>query len=207
MSYETLTLQKKEHIVVITIVDVENDPAKIARLSDDLSDLCTDITSDSETRVIILTGAGENAFSMGTDFLRAVSRMDEGPCKKLWPLAEPIARLDRPVIAAINGDAVFQGLELILACDIRIAVETASFGLPHITKGLIPWDGGTQRLSRLVGRGKAMEMILTGEAIDVLEAYRIGLLNRVVRANELIGSSNEYSSRDGLQGAYRFKVR
>ncbi|PIU85800.1 MAG: hypothetical protein COS67_05925 [Deltaproteobacteria bacterium CG06_land_8_20_14_3_00_44_19] len=186
MSYETLTLQKKEHIVVITIVDVENDPAKIARLSDDLSDLCTDITSDSETRVIILTGAGENAFSMGTDFLRAVSRMDEGPCKKLWPLAEPIARLDRPVIAAINGDAVCQGLELILACDIRIAVETASFGLPHITKGLIPWDGGTQRLSRLVGRGKAMEMILTGEAIDVLEAYRIGLLNRVVRANELM---------------------
>ena len=178
MPYETLTLQKKEHVVVITIVNVENDPAKMARLYDDLSDLCAEITSDSEIRVIILTGAGENAFSMGTDLLRAVLRMDEGPCKKLRSLAEPIAKLDRPVIAAINGAAIGQRLELILACDIRIAADTALFGLPHITTGLIPWDGGTQRLSRLVGRSKAMEMILTGEAIDSQDAYRVGLVNQ-----------------------------
>lgn len=187
MSCEAVTLRREDHVVVITIVNVESDPAKLARLSDDLSDLCAEITSDEAARVIILTGAGENAFSMGTDLLIAVSRMDEGPCKKLCSIASPIARLDRPVIAAINGDALGQGLELVLACDIRIAIETASFGLPHITAGLIPWDGGTQRLSHLVGRGKTMEMILTGETIDVQEAYRIGLVNRVVRADELMG--------------------
>ena len=186
MSYETVTLRRENHVVVINLINLGNDPAKMAQLSGELWDLCAEITSDSEPRVIILTGAVENAFSMGTDLLRAVSRMDEGPCKKLLSLAEPIARLDQPVIAAINGNATGQGLELVLACDIRIAVETASFGLPHITKGLIPWDGGTQRLSRLVGRGKAMEMILTGEIIDAQDAYRIGLVNRVVHANELM---------------------
>lgn len=187
MSYETLTLWREDHVVVINLISLGNDHAKMARLSDDLSDLCAEITSDSETRVIILTGDGENAFSMGTDLLGGVSRAKEELQRKMCSISEPIARFDRPVIAAINGDAIGQGLELILACDIRIAIETASFGLPHIIKGLIPWDGGTQRLSRLVGRGKAMEMILTGEVIDAQEAYRIGLVNRVIKPDELMG--------------------
>jgi enoyl-CoA hydratase/carnithine racemase len=186
MSYETLTLRREDHVVVINLISLGNDQVKMARLSDDLSDLCAKVTSDSETRVIILTGAVGNAFSMGTDLLGGISSAKEELQRKMCSIAEPIARFDRPVIAAINGNALGQGLELILACDIRIAIETASFGLPHITTGLIPWDGGTQRLSRLVGKGKAMEMILTGEAIDVQEAYRIGLVNRVVQANELM---------------------
>lgn len=186
MSYDTVTLRREDHVVVINLISLGNDHVKMARLSDDFSDLCAEITLDEAARVIILTGEGQNSFSMGTDLLGGVSRTKEESQRKMCSIAELIAKLDRPVIAAINGDTIGQGLELILACDIRIAVDTACFGLPHITTGLIPWDGGTQRLSRLVGRGKAMEMILTGEAIDVQEAYRIGLVNRVVRANELM---------------------
>ncbi len=98
---------------------------------------------------------------------------------------EPISKLDRPVVAAISGDAIGQGLELALACDIRIASETSCFGMSHIKSGLIPWDGGTQRLSRLVGKSKALEMILTGEMIEAQEALRIGLVNKVVPKKDL----------------------
>jgi len=91
-----------------------------------------------------------------------------------------------PTIAAINGDAFGQWLELALACDIRISAEDARFSMPQVTYGEIPWDGGTQRLARLVGRGKALEMILTGEVIDALEAYRVGLVNRVVPRKALM---------------------
>ena len=101
-------------------------------------------------------------------------------------IVEQIASIDRPVISAIDGEVTGLGLELALACDIRIATEISHFGLPHVREGLIPWDGGTQRLSRLVGRSKAMEMILTGEIIDAQEAYRIGLVNRVVPPKELM---------------------
>jgi enoyl-CoA hydratase len=101
-------------------------------------------------------------------------------------VAEPIAKMDRPVIAAINGDAIGQGLEMALACDIRVASESSHFALNQIKAGLIPWDGGTQRLTRLVGRGKALEMILTGETIGAEEARRIGLVNQVVPSMELM---------------------
>jgi enoyl-CoA hydratase/carnithine racemase len=101
-------------------------------------------------------------------------------------IAEPIAKLDKPVIAAMRGNVLGQGLELVLACDIRIAEEKSRFGFPHIRAGLIPWDGGTQRFSRVVGKGKALEMILTGEIIDVQEAYRIGLVNTVTPSGQLM---------------------
>ena len=186
MSYETLTLQRKDYVVVINIINPGNDHAKMSRLSDEITDLCVEIASDDQDRVIILTGAGEQSFSMGSDLLKGVSKANKGSDKKMCSIASPIAKLDQPVIAAINGDAIGQGLELALACDIRIAPETARFGLPHITTDLIPWDGGTQRLSRLVGRGKALEMILTGEVIDVQEASRIGLVNIIVQPDELM---------------------
>ncbi len=197
MSYETLTLQKKEHVVVINMISLGNEAAKMARLSD----LCAEIISDEAARVIILTGAGQHSFSMGTDLLGGVSKVNEESQRKVCSIASPIARLDRPVIAAINGDAIGQGLELILACDIRIAIETAGFGLPHITTGLIPWDGGTQRLSRLVGRGKAMEMILTGEIIDAQEAYRIGLINRIVHPDELMAVAMDIAQEMASRGS------
>jgi enoyl-CoA hydratase/carnithine racemase len=178
MAYQTLTFEKKEHMMIIRIIGPSEGPEGVVRLSDELSELSNEMVSDGETRVIILTGAGEKAFSFASDSTLAVSKdgQEEGP----------IANMDRPVIAAINGDAIGQGLEMALASDIRIASETSRFGLPQIKRGVIPCDGGTQRLTRLVGRGKALAMILTGETIDAEEAYRIGLVNRVVPENELM---------------------
>ena len=123
---------------------------------------------------------------MQIDLTGGVSGANEEDKTKFWSFAEPIGKLDKPVIAAIDGDAIGQGLALPLTCDIRISTDTSHFGLPHIKKGGTLWDGGTQRLSRLVGRDKALEMILTGEIIDAQEAHRIGLINKVVRTKEVM---------------------
>jgi enoyl-CoA hydratase/carnithine racemase len=126
---------------------------KIGKLSDELKELYIEIAWDEETHVVILTGLEERSLANGTNLMESILRGNEEPQTKFWSLSEPIAKLDKPVIAAINGDAIRQGLEIALACDIRITTESSQFGLPHIRGGLIPWDGGTQRLSRLVGRG------------------------------------------------------
>lgn len=137
----------------------------------ELAELCDRITWDEEARVVLL---------------RFGELRDQGP-----KLVEPVAKLKQPVIAALQGDALGLGLELALACDIRIATENARFGLPQVREGRIPSNGGTQRLPRLVGQGKAIEMILTGEAIDAAEASRIGLVNRVVKPESLMNSAME----------------
>jgi len=155
-------------------------------LSDELTEICEDITKNEEIRIILLKGSRDDAFSMGTDSVMQTQEAYGEPWEKLWSLAEPVARLDRPVIAAVHGDAIGQGLELMLSCDMRIASEKCRFGFPQIKEGHIPWDGGTQRLSRLVGRAKALEMILTGEVIDAQEAFRIGLVNHVVSRKALM---------------------
>ena len=186
MHYQCLNYQKIDNVMSVDIVDPEGDQLKMAELPDELNALCAEITHDEEMRVIVLTGVDEKSFVIGPGLSREVLEDYDGRQTWLSPVAGPIARLDRPVIAAMNGDAIGQGLELALACDIRIASETSRFGLPQIKSGLIPWDGGTQRLSRLVGRGKALEMILTGEVIDAQEALRIGLVNKVVSKKELM---------------------
>jgi len=188
MQYQTISLQKVDHVMVVNLSDTMNDPLGMARLSVELTEICAEIAWDEEVRVIVITGSGEKSFSLGTGLNRAVSGTGEEEEMKLFYIAEPIAKMDRPVIAAIHGDAIGQGLEMALACDIRIAVETSRFGMPQIKAGLIPWDGGTQRLTRLVGRGKALEMIFTGETIDAKEAYRVGLVNKVVPPQELMST-------------------
>jgi enoyl-CoA hydratase/carnithine racemase len=186
MLYQAIKFQKTGNVMVIHINDSVSDRNGEAQRHYELAELSAEITLDEAVRVVVLTGSGEKSFSMGTDFMVGASGGNEGDTAKYWPVAEAIAGLDRPVIAAIHGDAIGQGLELALACDVRIASKTSSFGLPQIKAGHIPWDGGTQRLSRLVGKGKALEMILTGEMIDAQEAYRIGLLNKVVSKEELM---------------------
>lgn len=186
MLYKTLTVQRKDYILIISLSSLTNDQGRIDILSDELTELCREVDLDQEIRVIILTGDGEKSFSIETDSGGVVSGEIEKQQIKFLSIAEPIAKLSKPVIAAINGDAIGIGLELTLACDIRIATEICHFGLPHVRSGLIPWDGGTQRLSRLIGRGKASEMILTGETITAQEAFRIGLLNKVVPTNDLM---------------------
>lgn len=188
MVYHALNCQKKENVMAVSITEPGpvNSLVTLTQLSEELHQLYDEIIGDEEIRVLILTGDGEKSFSMETDSFGPLLWDIEETGMKTWSLAEPIAKLDQPVIAAIHGDAIGQGLELALACDIRIASETSCFALPHIKAGLIPWDGGTQRLSRLVGKGNAVEMILTGKVIDAKEAYRIGLINKIVPPEELM---------------------
>jgi enoyl-CoA hydratase/carnithine racemase len=179
MPYQILNYQKKGKVATASIIGPVNNQLKLVQLSDELNELCDRITWDEEIRVVILSGTGEMFPPLEKEPLPFSS------------IAEPITKLDKPVIIAMGGNVVGQGLELALACDIRIAAEKSCFGLPHVKAGLIPWDGGTQRLTRLVGKGKALEMILTGEIIDVQEAYRIGLVNKIVPSEHLMITVSE----------------
>ena len=146
MSYETLIYEKTGGVGIITINRPAANNAINMRLAEELTAICANINRDEETRVVIITGAGEKAFSVGVDLneLSLVTSGEQGA--RLPSVAEPVAGLTTPVIAAINGDALGQGLELALACDFRIAVETARFALPHLASGLIPWDGAIHPL-------------------------------------------------------------
>ncbi len=186
MAYQSLTFQKRENIGTLQVISPMGAPEKMQRLSEELNECSAEITWNDEIQVVIVTGADEKSFSLETEWTGMISKEEGEEQIRFWSIAEPIARIDKPVIAAINGNAIGQGLELALGCDIRIATEGSHFGLPHIQSGSIPWDGGTQRLSRLVGKGKALEMILHGELIDAREAYRIGLVNRVVPSDQLM---------------------
>ena len=200
MVYRSLNVQKTNHVMAINIIDPAGDQLKMLSLSDELASLCIEIAWDDEIRVILLSGFAQTPFCMGKGSNDAVSKARKRQGSQPLSIAEPVARLECPVIAAIDGDAIGQGLELALACDMRIAAEAAHFGLPHITKGLIPWDGGTQRLSRLIGKAKAMEMILTGEIIDANEAHRIGLANTVVPPGELMASGMDMAREMASKG-------
>jgi enoyl-CoA hydratase/carnithine racemase len=206
MHYQTVSLQKVDHVMVVNLKDIANDKTGMARLSDELTEICAEVTWDEEIRVVVLTGSEEKSFCLNAGLNKAVSGTGEEQETKFFSIAEPIAKIDRPVIAAIQGDALGQGLEMALACDIRIAAETSRFGLIQIDAGLIPWNGGTQRLTRLVGRGKALEMILTGETIDAREAYRVGLVNKVVPPKELMstvtGMAREMASKGSIALRY-----
>jgi enoyl-CoA hydratase len=186
MLYQTLNYQKKENVGTISILGPVDNPVKLAQLSDELNELCSEITWDEGVRVVMLTGAEEITFPAAEGSNGVSSKAHEEQTIPFSPIAEPVAKLDQPVIVAINGNIFGQALELALACDIRIAAEKSFFGFPHIKLGLIPREGGTQRLSRLVGKGKALEMILTGETINAQEAYRIDLVNSVIPPEELM---------------------
>jgi enoyl-CoA hydratase len=201
MPYQAISLQKVDHAMVVHLDDIVSDQPGMARLSDELTELGAEITWDEEVRVIVLSGSGEKSFSLDTGLNRTVSGSGEEEGTKFVSIAEPIAKIDRPVIAAIHGDAIGQGLEMALACDIRITAETSRFGMFQIKAGLIPWDGGTQRLTRLVGRGKALEMILTGETIDAREAYRVGLVNKVVPPKEVISTAMKMAQEMASKGS------
>jgi enoyl-CoA hydratase len=185
MVYQTLSVQTTGHVAIMTLKAPLDSSSRRVRLFDELVECGDAIREDGKIRIVIVTDAGEGSLSMDTDTVDPNPEGDEELTTRRRPLAAPIAELDVPTVAAIQGDAIGQGLELVLACDVRVAAETAHFGFPEIKKGLIPQDGGTQRLARLVDRGKAIEMILTGEVIDAQEALRIGLLNKVVPSESL----------------------
>jgi enoyl-CoA hydratase/carnithine racemase len=186
MLEKTLRYQKTDHLVAIYLNHTPHGPTWKDRVLAELNELCDEIAWDEEVRVVMIGDPGEGPLSEETDLIKAVSMSFFEEETTFESLTEPISRLDRPVIAAISSDAVGQGLELALACDIRIASEASCFGFPQMKTGHLPLDGGTQRLSRLVGESKALEMILTGENIDAQEALRIGLVHKVVQREDLM---------------------
>ena len=192
MSYSTIIYTKKDHIAHITLNRPEANNIINQELAQELEDVCRQINQDDDIYVTIITGAGYKAFCGGSELEQLIraSKGKASPAKlqdrnTQYSVATAIASIDRPVIAAINGDALGQGLELALSCDIRLASYQAWLGFPHVALGLIPTDGGTQRLPRIVGKSKTMELILTAENISAQEAFEIGLVNKVVTKENL----------------------
>jgi enoyl-CoA hydratase len=160
-----------------------------AVMFDELSDVFTELKEDAGVRVILLTGAGERAFAAGADIRGLVEVDAEGGrrvSKRGQEVFSQIARCGKPVIACVNGVALGGGLELALACTMRLASERAKMGLPELKLGLIPGYGGTQRLTRLIGRSAALKLMLTGAVVDAAEAMRLGMVDEVVSSGELM---------------------
>ena len=171
MPYTTVIYSQKNHIAYISLNRPEADNIINQQLAQELKNVCCQINQDDSIYVVIVTGAGNRAFCGG-------SEVDLHEFGDKYTTA--VAGIDQPVIAAINGDALGEGLELALSCDIRLAAQNARFGLPQVGLGLIPSAGGTQRLPRIVGKSKALELVLTAETISASEALAIGLVNKVV---------------------------
>src|SRR5882724_11095043 len=186
-AYETLLLEKRDRVAIITINRPDKRNALNIKTREEGAALLEELRADDSVGVVIFTGAGDKAFIAGADIGEFAGRtaMMQRDVMTARSLFTAIDTFPKPVIAMINGYCLGGGCELALACDIRIASETASFGQPEINLGIIPGGGGTQRLTRLVGEGKAMELILTGEIIDAQTAFAIGLVNQVVPAEEL----------------------
>jgi enoyl-CoA hydratase len=187
--FEFLTYEKQGYVGCLTI----NRPKELNILSNALQEEMFKaldlIESDGDLRVLILTGSGEKAFMAGADIKELQARdfiIAREQTRRRQQLYNRFSEMRIPVIAAINGVAFGAGLELVLACTLRIACEGARLGALEINLGIMPGEGGTQRLPRLVGFGRAMEMALTGEPVDAEEAYRIGLVNKVVQREKLM---------------------
>lgn len=175
MPYTSIIYTKKEHIAYITLNRPETNNSINRPLAQELADVCCQINQDDDVYVVVITGAGDRAFCGGSEMDRP-----EG-----YGAAKAVAGISQPVIAAVNGEALGQGLELALSCDVRLASDKARFGFPQVAMGLIPMDGGTQRLPRTVGRGKALELTLSAEVIDAETAWEIGLVSKVVDGEKL----------------------
>lgn len=196
--FELLTYTKEGFFGFITI----NRPKVMNALSNDLVeefDKAFDLVEeDEELRALIITGAGEKAFMAGADIKELEARdfiQGRRQTRRRQEVFNRLAEMRIPVIAAVNGFALGAGLELAVACTLRVAAEEAKFGSPEVNLGIIPGDGATQRLPRLVGFGRAMELVLTGDFIDAAEAYRIGLVNKVVPQAELMETAQKLAGK------------
>ena len=189
LTLETVLYEKKEAIAYITL----NRPKVLNALShrtwEDLRSALVDAQGDASVRGVILTGAGDKAFIAGADISELATATAVGAEEASrfgQEVLNLIENLGKPVIAAINGFALGGGCETAMACTLRIASEHAKFGQPEVKLGVLPGGGGTQRLPRLVGKGRALQIILSGEMISAQEAYRVGLVNEVVASAEVI---------------------
>src|SRR5437899_3420225 len=189
LNLETILYAKKGAIAYVTLNRPKVLNALNKRTWEDLRAAFENARDDAAVRGVILTGAGDKAFIAGAD-ISELTHLTAVEAEKSSSYGQEvlnlIENLGKPVIAAINGFALGGGCETAMACTIRIAVETAKFGQPEVSLGLVPGGGGTQRLPRLVGKGRALQLILSGEMISAQEAYRIGLVDEIVPAADLI---------------------
>ncbi len=189
MGYQTILLEKNDLVSIITI----NRPEKLNALNqqtlEELEEAFDSIAKDKTVRAIVITGAGEKAFVAGADIAQ-IAEMDGAAGQQFAKYGQAvfnkIENFKKPVIAAVNGFALGGGCELALACHLRIAADTAKFGLPEINLGIIPGYGGTQRLPRVIGHSRALQMMLTGDMVDAATAENYGLVNQVVSRTELM---------------------
>lgn len=192
--YKFLLTEKTDQILTVTI----NRPEKLNALNQqvlkELQDVFENIDDDDDIRGVILTGAGEKAFVAGAD-IEEIAALNEVNARKIaengQEVFKQIENCDKPVIAVINGYALGGGCELAMACHMRIAAESARFGQPEINLGIIPGYGGTQRLSLFIGKGKAIELMTTGEMLSAGEAQELGLVNHVVTASETMAKAHQ----------------
>jgi enoyl-CoA hydratase len=196
-SYETLLIERRDRVAIITINRPEKRNALNIQTREEGARLLEELRDDESVGVVIFTGAGDKAFIAGADIAEFAGRtaLTQRDVMMGRSLFTAIDTFPKPIIAMVNGYCLGGGCELALACDLRIASETASFGQPEINLGIIPGGGGTQRLTRLIGEGKAMELILTGDIIDAQTAYNLGLVNLVVPAADLVAKTMEIANR------------
>ncbi len=186
MAFQNILLETKDRVAILTIHRPDKRNALNQQTRDEILQALDDLQT-TEIRVLVITGSGDKAFIAGADIGEFEGRtaLTQRDVMKQRRIFDAVEEFPRPVIAMINGFCLGGGMEFALACDIRIAAESARLGQPEINLGIIPGGGGTQRLTRLVGEGKAMELILTGDLIDSAEAKAIGLVNDVVPAAQL----------------------
>jgi enoyl-CoA hydratase/carnithine racemase len=192
MSDNQVLYEERDRVALVTLNSPPSNGIGSA-MAQGLFDACRRIGENDELYVVVLTGSG-NLFCGGSSLEEAAARSPSlrdaaaslGEEAVRYEVSSALALIDRPVIAAINGDALGQGLELALACDVRIASEHARFGFPSVAAGLMPMDGGTQRLPRIIGKARALEMVLSGQPMDARQALEIGLISQAVPANQVM---------------------
>src|SRR3954452_14452931 len=205
---ENVRIETHDSVAIITIDRPKVLNALNAQTVGEIGEAFEQVRNDDNVKAVILTGGGEKAFVAGADI---------GELAKMTPITGKdtaergqgvfanIERFPKPVIAAVNGFALGGGCELALACHIRIASEKAQLGLPEVTLGIIPGYGGTQRMARLLGKGKALELILTGDRIGAEEALAIGLVNKVVPADQLMATAETMAKKMATRGPLAIK--
>lgn len=194
MADELVLYEKSDQIVTITLNDPRGFHSMSPEMFEAFSDTLIQFQGDNNALVAIVTGNGKRAFCAGADVKAMIPALKDREYI-LPPLITRGLNIMKPIIAAVNGLALGGGMEIAMACDIRIAADHAVFGQPEVNLGIMAGWGGTQRLPRLVGAGKASEILMTGENIDANEAYRIGLVNKVVPYEELMTAAREMAAR------------